>query len=99
MKKKPKEVVMVDKEPLEAIAETLQFSPRRPMEMDFPNALREIIAGKCVTKMEWNDPNTYLVLKDNTLMLHKDDGFYPLIVTDGDLFGEDFVETRGQLSA
>ena len=81
------------------ITSEIQFSPRRATELDFPNALREIIAGKCITKLEWNNPDIYLVFKDNTLMIHKETGFHPLIVTDGDLFGEDFVETRGQLSA
>lgn len=61
-------------------------------EMDFPDALREVIKGNMVTKLEWEDRNIYLILQDGYLRIHKeDDKFYNLIVRDGDLLGEDWI--------
>lgn len=69
------------------------FSPRRQTTMDFPNALREIMQGKLITKLEWNNPEVYITLHNNTLMIRRDSVLRPLLITDGDLFGEDYVET------
>jgi len=61
-------------------------------EMDFPDALREVIKGNKVTKLEWENTNFYLILQEGYLRIHKDDDkFYNLIVTDGDLLGKDWI--------
>ncbi len=71
--------------------------PREPKsdnskQMDFPEAIRQIIDGNKVTKLEWDDNKYYGVLKDGFLMLHKpDDEFYKWLVSDGDLEGTDWV--------
>ena len=60
--------------------------------MDFPEAIRAIIEGKKITKLEWNDKKIYGVLNDNILMLHKRDGvMYKWMLSDGDLLGEDWI--------
>jgi len=60
--------------------------------MDFPEAIRAVIEGKKITKLEWNDEEIYGVLNDNILMLHKKDRImYKWMLSDGDLFGEDWV--------
>jgi len=60
--------------------------------MDFPEAIRAIIKGKKITKLEWNDKEIYGVLNDNILMLHKRDGvMYKWMLSDGDLLGEDWI--------
>lgn len=62
------------------------------VEMDFPDALREVINGNKVTKLEWNDKNIYLILQDGYLRMHKeDDKFYNLIVREVDLLGKDWI--------
>lgn len=65
---------------------------QEPQTMDFPDAMREIIEGKSVTKLEWNDPRIYLAMHDNRLSIHKaNDTWHILQVSDGDVFGEDWV--------
>ena len=59
--------------------------------MTFPEAMKQIIQGEKVTKLEWNDPETYLILTTH-LYLHKSAGTeHPLIVSDGDMLGEDWI--------
>ena len=60
--------------------------------MDFPAAIRAVIDGQKITKLEWGDPGFYGVLKDGFLMLHKsNDTFYRWVISDGDLTGTDWV--------
>jgi hypothetical protein len=63
--------------------------------MTFPDALKAVISGKKVTKLEWERVNEYLVLKDGFLMIHhhadKDDVFHRLMVSEGDLVGKDWM--------
>ena len=72
------------------------FSPvlKPQTVMDFPYALRELMLGKKVTKLEWGNPDIYLVLVDKHPLLHSTDGLHQLILSDGDLFGEDWIVTR-----
>lgn len=61
-------------------------------EMDFYDALKEMMRGKSVTKLEWGNRNVYGILKDGHLMLHKaDNRYYDWILSDGDLHGDDFI--------
>lgn len=67
-------------------------TPRRVKEMDFPDALREVIAGKKITKLEWCNKEVYGVLDGEVLVLWKDDGKeYQWILSEGDIKGEDWV--------
>jgi len=60
--------------------------------MDFPNAIKEVINGKKIHKLEWEDKQSFGILKDGTLKLHKPDGkFYQWIVSEGDLVGIDWI--------
>jgi len=68
--------------------------PRKKAQpnLDFFDALREVFKDKVVTKIEWNDPDYYVLMRNGHLTLHKPDGkFYDLIVTDGDMAGTDWV--------
>ena len=79
---------MVAQSPLK---ETLSTKPKTK-EMNFYDALKEIMEGRKVTKLEWNDPKFYGVLDDTRLKLHKpDDLLYSWILTDGDIGGEDYI--------
>ena len=67
-------------------------SPARRPEMTFSEAIDAIIIGQSVTKLEWDNPDIYGLLKDGFLMLRKDDGmFYQWIISEGDLMGADWV--------
>ncbi len=60
-------------------------------DLVFLDAIGEVMTGKSITKREWDDTKVHGILKDGHLMLHKADGeYYDWIITDGDLFGDDF---------
>lgn len=59
--------------------------------MSFPDALKEVIGGRKVTKLEWKNPSVYVALIAGFLMLKDDAGFHRLIISDGDLLGTDWV--------
>ena len=67
----------------------LSPTPYRP-PLDFPDALRAVIAGHKITKAEWGDADYYGILRDGLLMLHKPDGFHTWIISEGDLAGMDW---------
>ncbi len=60
-------------------------------EMNFFDALRKVQDGKCVTRQEWNDENIYVHMNGANLVIKLPDGLdHPLLVTDGDMSGEDW---------
>ena len=69
----------------------------RPTDLDFPNALREVIMGKSITKREWNNDDIYGALINGFLLIHKPgEGFNAWIISDGDLLGEDWITLYSQ---
>lgn len=76
--------------------ETIKTSPKvesvQIVKMDFYDAIRQVISGKSVARMEWKERGYFLQIVDGRLKIHKPDGkFYDLIVTDGDILGEDWM--------
>jgi hypothetical protein len=72
------------------------ISPTPPQtksgELDFLEALTQVMTGKSITKLEWGNRNIFGVLRDTHLMLHKGDNrYYDWIITDGDLYGKDYI--------
>lgn len=73
------------------------MSPTKPRQvktnnLDFYEALKAVMEGKSVTKLEWGNRNIYALLKDTHLMLHKNDNrYYDWILSDGDLYGDDYI--------
>ncbi len=62
------------------------------VKMDFYDAMKELVGGKKIHKLEWADKNFFGELKDGLVKLHKPDGkYYDWIISDGDLKGEDWV--------
>ena len=60
--------------------------------MDFPQAILQIIKGKKITKLEWNNPQIYCILKDTFLMIHTiDNQFHTWTINEGDLIGNDYI--------
>lgn len=65
---------------------------QKPEMMDYPDAIRELILDKKITRLAWNDQDIYGIHKDGFQMLRKKDGvLYTWTVTTGDLLAEDWV--------
>lgn len=62
-----------------------------PNQMSFPDAMREVINGKRVTRVEWGNNNSYGLLKDGELRIHLIDTFHRWIVSDGDMYANDWI--------
>lgn len=58
---------------------------------NFASAMITIINGKKIRRLEWTDQEEYGLLKDNFLMIHRDNKFHQWIVSDGDLSAIDWV--------
>lgn len=62
------------------------------IRMEFCEALRYVITGNKITKLEWENEEYYGLMSNGQLTLHKPDGkLYQWIVSDGDIAGEDWV--------
>ena len=60
--------------------------------MNFSSAIREIIDGKKVTKLEWNNQSIYIFLSEGLLKIKKEDGVVAsLLVSEADMVGTDWV--------
>lgn len=61
-------------------------------QFDFPEAMSRVLQGKKITKLEWDNPEIFISLNNKMLQLHKNGGYYNLLVSEGDLIGTDWVE-------
>ena len=60
--------------------------------LNFPDAMKQVILGKKIHKLEWEDKGFYGFLNGEFLSLHKPDGKnYKWIMNDGDLQGDDYI--------
>ena len=74
------------------------INPEKPATvkegMDFPEAVKKIMEGYKVTRLEWEDERTYGILSNTKLSIHLSNEsanvFHEWIVSDGDLFGTDW---------
>ena len=67
------------------------FVEAEEKQIDFYEAIREIMNGKKVTKLEWKNKEIYGVLNDTVLKLHKVDGkLYSWLLNNGDINGTDY---------
>jgi hypothetical protein len=62
-------------------------------QMNFYSALKELVEGRRVRRLEWEDKDIYLTFHNEQLMifLTKDKMLHQLIVQLGDVVGEDWV--------
>jgi len=58
--------------------------------LSFSEATKVLSGGKKIRRKEWNDKEEYCLLKDNFLMIHRNDKFYAWIVSEGDLLAGDW---------
>lgn len=63
--------------------------------MTFGEAMKEVVDGKRVTKLEWERIDEYVFLKDGFLCNHHagqpEDRIHRLMVSEGDLIGKDWM--------
>ena len=74
------------------LSESLTPLPRKQGEsitMNFPDAMREVIAGKKVSRIEWGNDD-YGFLKDEWLTIYTKGKFHTWLVSEGDLTAEDW---------
>ena len=65
---------------------------KKPETIGFCDALEEVVNGKKIHKLEWQDKEFYGYIKDGLLMLHKPDGKdYQWVLNDGDITGTDWI--------
>jgi len=61
--------------------------------MSFAEALKQLLKGKKVRRLEWENHGVYLVLSDEFLMIYqtKDKQLHPLTISKGDMVNNDWV--------
>jgi len=75
--------------PIDEVGEVI---PNKEKEMNFPDAIRKITAGKKVYRLEWLDKEFYGFLNGDILSLHKPDGKnYKWVISEGDMISDDWV--------
>jgi len=65
--------------------------PRTVGTLDFFDALKEVTAGRRITRLDWGDNNSYGYLKDSLLLIHLRGKDHQWMISEGDLIGEDWV--------
>lgn len=73
--------------------EEITTSPSKTGEkqlMGFSDALMEMLLGKKVTKVEWNNVEEYGFMKDEILSIHRNGKDHGWLVSRADIEGEDF---------
>ena len=66
-------------------------STSKPISLSFPEVMNEVVDGKKVTRIEWNNPEEYGLLKDGWLTIHTKGKDCIWKVGDGDLVSSDWV--------
>ena len=64
---------------------------KKPVTLDFVEAISEIKNNKKVRRLEWTDEEEYCLMKDSFLMIHRGDKFHQWIVSEGDILAIDWV--------
>lgn len=76
------------------LSPTPQIKPTtiKPTGMSFPEAMKAVVDGKRIHKLEWEKKEFFGEMKDGFLELHKPDGkYYQWIINDGDMLGTDWI--------
>lgn len=59
--------------------------------LTFPDAMREVISGKKVRRLEWENKEEYGILSEGYLRVYRDNIFYIWSVNDGDMYASDWI--------
>jgi hypothetical protein len=62
-------------------------------EMTFPEAMEQVIAGKRIARLAWQDvaPEDYCMLRGGFLSIYRDRKWHRWLVNDGDLLADDWL--------
>lgn len=85
------------------MAETTSPIPSKKKEikqMSFSEALLSVILGKKITKLEWDNSETYVYLAEGFLCIHNqgDETPHALLVKEEDLKGTDWIVINEKIS-
>jgi len=80
----------------EQVEESMSPTPNKPTVVAvtylFSDALKQILEGKKITRVEWQNKKIFGQLVNGSLMLHKeDDVYYIWQLSDGDILADDWV--------
>jgi hypothetical protein len=67
------------------------ISPVASPEMTFPQAMERVVSGKRVTRIEWYNKTIFVELLNGFLSIKQPTGYHQLIVSEGDMRGEDWI--------
>jgi hypothetical protein len=59
--------------------------------MSFPDAMAEVILGKKISRVDWNNTEEFGILKDGQLQIHTKGKFHSWLVSDGDMLSQDWI--------
>jgi hypothetical protein len=59
--------------------------------MTFPQAMEAVIDGKKVTRKEWEDVDSYGIMKDGFLIIHRDGKDFQWLVSEADMVASDYI--------
>jgi len=59
--------------------------------MSFPDAMREIIEGNKVRRLEWQTESDHCLMKDGWLTIHTKGAYHTWLINDGDMEGQDWI--------
>ena len=76
-------------EPDKELPKVVEVKPDKVL-FDFPNAIKQLILGKKISKEEWKSTKIYGFMKDGRLMLQEENKIGYWSITDGDLMGKDW---------
>jgi hypothetical protein len=68
----------------------IEVKDETPM-LTFPQAMEALIDGKKATKKEWDNEESYGIMKEGYLIIHKDGKDHQWLVSQGDMEGKDYV--------
>ncbi len=76
------------------VAPAIPRSPvpnKRPLELSFPDAMREVLNKKRITRLSWESNDTFGELYEGFLQLFIRGEYHQWIVNDGDLNAIDWI--------
>lgn len=57
----------------------------------FDVAIKAVMGGAKIHRVEWEDAQEYCLLKESFLMIHRNDKFHTWIVSEGDMLATDWM--------
>lgn len=61
-----------------------------PETMTFPKALEEVMIGKRITRVDWDDEESFGLLRESYLSIRINGKFHQWMVNDGDMMATDW---------